>query len=199
MSSSVVVFKFLVVGDHSVGKTSLLTRYVDNSHYDPRNTITTDFKLKKFSHQEHPLKIILWDSGTNSNGFKVKKFDSMLYRGTHAILLCFDLTNNQSFQNLNFWLKEISNHAPREVKIFLFGLKSDLNSEIMVNDEEIMKFTEENHLQYFSMSCLKSEKVFESMDACIHQIIDQHKVEIENFYQKIPEKEIVESSSCVMF
>ena len=96
----------------------------------------------------------LWDTAGT------EKFNSVsagFYRNTQTCVLVFDLTNKDSFDNIEIWKKEFLNHlSPPEgdkYPFVLIGNKSDLNDSIKVNDQEIQKYcSEHNNMPYFSCS-----------------------------------------------
>jgi GTPase SAR1 family protein len=86
---------------------------------------------------------------------------STYYRGAHAILLCFDLTNEESFKNIPYWKQQIEKYASEQVYIALVGTKSDSN-ERQVDTNKIMKLANEYSIQYFETSSKKNDHVNET-------------------------------------
>lgn len=96
------LFKVLIIGDSNVGKSSLLVRFADDSFYTEYiSTIGVDYRIKtlKVQHEDQPVSVKLqcWDTAGQ------EKFDNIVqsyYRGSHGIMLVFDVTNKESFDNL---------------------------------------------------------------------------------------------------
>lgn len=117
------VFKVIIIGEPSVGKTSLLNRYVDDifseDHYA---TIGVEFKIKTLQVSSGKrVKLQLWDT---SGSERYRAISKSWYRGSHAIVFVFDLSDYDSFARLEYWLKE-TDDIQASYKI-LIGNKADL-------------------------------------------------------------------------
>ena len=99
------LFKVLLIGNSSVGKSSLLLRFVDNAWSDlfvP--TIGVDFKIKTMTIDSKNVKLQIWDTAGQE---RFKNITASYYRGAHGILVVYDITDMESFKNINNWLIEI--------------------------------------------------------------------------------------------
>ena len=91
ISLSTARYKMVVVGDISVGKTSIITRFVENSFrddYDP--SIGIDFASKNIKFREISLKLQIWDTAGQE---KYRSLIPAYVKGSHIILLVFDITS----------------------------------------------------------------------------------------------------------
>lgn len=70
------------------------------------------------------LRLQVWDTAGQE---RFRTITQSYYKGTHAIILCYDSTNRTSFVNVENWLKQIENHASSEVVLCLIATKSDIN------------------------------------------------------------------------
>ena len=95
-------FKIILLGDGAVGKTSIASRFSDdkfNQKY--KQTVGVDFFIKRINiPPNYQISLQIWDIGGQSIG---SKMISNYISGAHAILLCYDITNSQSFENLEDW------------------------------------------------------------------------------------------------
>ena len=99
------IFKVLLLGNSDVGKSSLLLRYVDsvwNDAFVP--TIGVDFKVKTLNINDKKIKMQIWDTAGQE---RFRTVVATYFRGAHGILLLYDVTNKDSFKNLENWLIEI--------------------------------------------------------------------------------------------
>ncbi|CAN1345491.1 GTP-binding protein YPTM1 [Linum perenne] len=126
------LFKLLLIGDSSVGKSCLLLRFADDSYVDSYiSTIGVDFKLMlitdlcgSFSFQ--------WDTAGQE---RFRTITSSYYRGAHGIIIVYDVTDMDSFNNVKQWLNEIDRYANDTVCKLLVGNKCDLVENKVVDTQ----------------------------------------------------------------
>eukprot|EP01126_Amoeba_proteus_P002269 TRINITY_DN10713_c0_g1_i3.p1 TRINITY_DN10713_c0_g1~~TRINITY_DN10713_c0_g1_i3.p1 ORF type:complete len:197 (-),score=25.26 TRINITY_DN10713_c0_g1_i3:93-683(-) len=123
-----LTFKLLMLGDPSVGKSSLLLRYDSNVFQDTFiSTIGVDFKEKTMEFEGQPVCFQIWDTAGEE---RFRTITSSYYRGAHGVLLTFDITNLQTLTHLPKWLSEIDRYAEDSVIVVLVGNKSDITPHI---------------------------------------------------------------------
>lgn len=139
--------KAVVVGDGAVGKTSLLVRYIKGI-FDPRylSTIGVDFFIKDIVVDNRLIRLQIWDTGGQERFGPIRK---LYYRGAKGVLLVYDKSNPQSFQRLDYWLKEIKQGCGN-VPIILVGNKADL--EPAITTEEGQQYAKEQSLTFIETS-----------------------------------------------
>ncbi len=167
------LFKIISIGDSGVGKSSLITQYVDNIFTDSHiSTIGVDFKIKTIEHLGKIIKLQIWDTAGQE---RFRTITTSYYRGAHGIMIVFDKTNIDSYLNINKWLNEVKYHAKENVKIILIGNKSDLN-DIQVKEQEIIDFCKNNNLCYIETSA----KTGTNVDNIFEKLIELMYFNIEN-------------------
>jgi len=103
------LFKLLLIGNSSVGKSCILLRFSDNIFNDNfLPTIGVDFKIRTFDLQSKTIKMQIWDTAGQE---RFKTITSSYYRGAHGVILVYDITDRQSFKDLENWLLETEKHA----------------------------------------------------------------------------------------
>merc|ERR1711861_77502 len=137
-----VLLKVIILGDSSVGKTSLMNQYVNekfNTQY--KATIGADFLTKEVSLEERVVTMQIWDTAGQ------ERFQSLgvaFYRGADACILVFDLTSKKSFDNLDTWREEfLVQSGPAETDSFPFvvlGNKCDLKDTRTVNNKSAIEY-----------------------------------------------------------
>eukprot|EP01059_Diplonema_ambulator_P006107 TRINITY_DN15885_c0_g1_i2.p1 TRINITY_DN15885_c0_g1~~TRINITY_DN15885_c0_g1_i2.p1 ORF type:complete len:232 (+),score=110.85 TRINITY_DN15885_c0_g1_i2:55-696(+) len=129
-----VLMKAVVIGDSGVGKTSLLHRYTDND-WNPTYiaTIGVDFKIDTFETKGKVVKLQMWDTAGQE---RFKTICAAYYRGAHCIMLVYDVTNRESFENVKMWLQEVRAYAREGVTLVVVGNKADLVGRRQVSKEE---------------------------------------------------------------
>ena len=151
--------KIILVGDSSVGKSSILLKYDSNTFLDIYNaTIGMDFIYKDVQVDGIKIKLQVMDTAGQ------EKYRSMIpsyFKGVDGIFLVFDLSQRSSFDSLDNWIKIIGNYfniTPNN--LILLGNKSDLSEIRAVDKEEIDTFKDKNkNIEYREISTKNKEEV----------------------------------------
>ena len=161
--------KTVVVGDSGVGKTCLLVRFIRDFFNDSTQpTLGVDFlsKIVDTSRGRH-VELQLWDTAGQELFRSVTRG---YYRGSVIGFLIFDLTNKNSFENIEHWLKDIKEVAPPKIITVLIGNKKDLEDKICVSEEEAQNFAKAHGMLYFSTSAKTGENVSKAFISCVEDI-----------------------------
>mmetsp|Transcript_18418 Transcript_18418/g.24319 ORF Transcript_18418/g.24319 Transcript_18418/m.24319 type:complete len:232 (+) Transcript_18418:135-830(+) len=160
-------FKIIILGDGAVGKTSICMRFTDNSFCKAyKQTIGLDFFIKKLVLPgDIHVALQIWDIGGQSIGSKM--INNYIY-GAQAVLLTYDVTSYESFQNLEDWYRLVTRTFEREKMpyVALIGNKSDLNHMRAVRQDSHNQFADENDMFGFMMSAKSGDQV----SACFYRI-----------------------------
>ncbi|KAH9387392.1 Ras-related protein Rab-1A [Nematocida major] len=139
MHEEYALFKILVVGSSGVGKTCLLLRYTDSIYKETYGTtIGVDFKMKNITIEDKTVKLQLWDTAGQE---RFRTITSSYYRNANGILLVFDITDSESFNDLKGWVNEIRNNITSKIVVYILANKIDTETPA-VSDEEISAFIE---------------------------------------------------------
>jgi len=158
------LFKIVIVGDSGCGKSCLLLRFTDNNYSDVYiSTIGVDFKFRTLKLNGKTIKLQIWDTAGQE---RFRNITSSFYRGAHGIVLVYDVTNQQSFDNLNTWLEDISRHhgygassgGLKQPCIILVGNKTDSPKRV-VSVETSQKFADRHGLLAIDASAKSSANV----------------------------------------
>lgn len=161
------LFKLLIIGDSGVGKSSLLLRFSDNTFSNSYiTTIGVDFKIRTITVKGHKIKLQIWDTAGQE---RFRTITSTYYRGTHGVVVVFDVSNSESFANVKRWLHEIDTNCENVQKI-LVGNKVDEPVRRAVPEAEAKHFANSLNINYFETSAKENLNV-EQMFQCITELV----------------------------
>ena len=152
------ILKLLTIGDQFVGKSSIINRYIDDKFNENiRPTLAIDYKTKMIQKGENLIKISIYDTaGVEKYRHLIKNY----YNGSNGILLVFDITDKNSFDNLNFWLDELEKNCNlNNLYIFLVGNKTDLKKERKVSYDEAKNFADMKKIPYIEISAKTGDNI----------------------------------------
>jgi Ras-related protein Rab-28 len=153
-------YKVILLGDGAVGKTSIANRFTDgNFSQNYKQTVGVDFFIRKL--QLSPkvnCALQIWDIGGQSIG---SKMITNYIAGAHAILLCYDITNYESFANLEDWYRIVVKTFTGQAMpyVALVGNKNDLKHMAAVRMDIHNSFATENSMNSFLMSAKSGDQV----------------------------------------
>eukprot|EP00816_Leptocylindrus_hargravesii_P005155 CAMPEP_0196812076 /NCGR_PEP_ID=MMETSP1362-20130617/20219_1 /TAXON_ID=163516 /ORGANISM="Leptocylindrus danicus, Strain CCMP1856" /LENGTH=217 /DNA_ID=CAMNT_0042187493 /DNA_START=71 /DNA_END=724 /DNA_ORIENTATION=- len=131
------LFKLLLIGDAGVGKSSMLLRFTDDSFDDHiQSTIGVDFKVKHMEVDDKRIKMTVWDTAGQE---RFRTLTSSYYRGAQGVVMVYDVTRRDSFENLAQWLREVQLYTPNNgegVVKLLVGNKIDLDRKVPREEAE---------------------------------------------------------------
>jgi small GTP-binding protein len=157
-------FKFILVGDSSVGKTAICKRFCQGQFdQDEPQTVAVEFDSKVVQVGDTKVKLNIWDTAGQE---KFRSMTRAYFRSSAGVFLVFDVTNRTSFTNIDVWLKDAQKLTlPSSVKV-LIGNKTDLGDARSVSRTEAEAYAEKNGLTFFETSALSGDRIEESfMDA----------------------------------
>ena len=167
------LFKLLIIGDSGVGKSSLLLRFSDNTFAGTYiTTIGVDFKIRTVDVAGEKVKLQIWDTAGQE---RFRTITSTYYRGTHGVIVVYDVTSGESFANVKRWLHEIDQNCD-VVNRILVGNKDDDPDRKVVLTQDAHRFAEQMGIQLYETSA-KENKNVEEMFLAITKLVLQSKKE----------------------
>jgi len=146
-----------MIGDSGVGKSSMLLQYTDGTFNDSYiSTIGVDFKIKTIDYDGSIVKLQIWDTAGQE---RFQTITSSYYRGAHAIMIVYDITDLTSFQHIKKWIYEIEKYAAENVIKIIIGNKTDLNNQRVVGKKEVEEVCQELDLVHIETSAKDSSGV----------------------------------------
>ncbi|XP_030378646.1 ras-related protein Rab-35 [Scaptodrosophila lebanonensis] len=166
------LFKLLIIGDSGVGKSSLLIRYSDDTFSGSYiTTIGVDFKIRTVVIDGLRVKLQIWDTAGQE---RFRTITSTYYRGTHGVIIVYDVTNGDSFANVRRWLEEIQNNCDVVNKV-LVGNKNDDPDRKVVITEDAQRFARQMDIELYETSAKDNINVEEMFLSITRQVLN-HKL-----------------------
>ncbi|KAF5291775.1 hypothetical protein FQA39_LY14263 [Lamprigera yunnana] len=180
------LFKLLIIGDSGVGKSSLLLRFADNTFSGSYiTTIGVDFKIRTVTIDGQRIKLQIWDTAGQE---RFRTITSTYYRGTHGVIVVYDVTNGDSFANVKRWLHEIE-HNCDVVNRILVGNKNDCPDRKVVLTEDAKRFADTMGIQLFETSAKDNINV-EEMFVSVTRLVLRAKLEMKE-RQNVTQNDVV--------
>ncbi|GMM32166.1 Rab family GTPase [Martiniozyma asiatica (nom. inval.)] len=165
------LFKLLLIGDSGVGKSCILLRFAENTYtQDYISTIGVDFKIRTIELDGKVIKLQIWDTAGQE---RFRTITSSYYRGAHGIIIVYDVTEQESFNNVEQWLQEIDRYATSSVMKLLVGNKSDLTDKKVVDYAVAKEFADQRGIQFIETSAAENSNVEQAFILMSKQIKDQ--------------------------
>ena len=153
------ICKAIILGDKSIGKSCLLHRMHRNEFRLQKPKIGSDIvRFDATLADGTRTRLEVW----NNLGSDIGSTSSLYYRGSIAAIICFNLTDRKSFENIARWDEEFKRHyeSNKEVVKYLVGLQSDLVEQSCVSDDEITRCEKKHNFdEYFPTSAKTGENV----------------------------------------
>uniref|UniRef100_A0A0K8RFM5 Putative gtpase rab1/ypt1 small g protein superfamily n=1 Tax=Ixodes ricinus TaxID=34613 RepID=A0A0K8RFM5_IXORI len=151
------LFKLLLIGDSGVGKSCLLLRFADDTYTESYiSTIGVDFKIRTIELEGKTIKLQIWDTAGQE---RFRTITSSYYRGAHGIIVAYDVTDQESFNNVKQWLQEIDRYACENVNKLLVGNKSDLTTKKVVDYTTAKEFADHLNIPFLETSAKNATNV----------------------------------------
>ncbi|XP_016059100.1 PREDICTED: ras-related protein Rab-17 [Miniopterus natalensis] len=163
------VFKLVLLGSGSVGKSSLALRFVRNDFRSILPTVGCAFFTKVVDLGAASLKLEIWDTAGQE---KYHSVCHLYFRGANAALLVYDITSKDSFRKAQQWLRDLEREfLPGEVVVMLVGNKADLSEEREVTFEQGKEFAETQRLLFMETSARLNHQVTEAFSAVAGELL----------------------------
>lgn len=162
------LFKILLIGDSGVGKSCVLLRFADDVFSDSHiSTIGVDFKIRTIELYNKVIKLQIWDTAGQE---RFRTITSSYYRGAHAMMIVYDVSDMESFHNVKKWIIECDRYGQENVIKVLIGNKADTQRRV-VSYEMGKEFADTMGMQFVETSAksgLNVEKAFMTVAELLH-------------------------------
>ncbi|KAJ7641485.1 ras-domain-containing protein [Roridomyces roridus] len=164
--------KLLLIGNSSVGKSSLLLRFSDEQWLpedESSATIGVDFRVHKMEVKGKKVKLSIWDTAGQE---RFRTITSSYYRGAQGIILVYDVSNRESFDALPRWFSELETYVSDKVVKILVGNKVDKEFSRQVPTAEAEAFAKRMNSLFVEASAKTAVGVKEAFTEVVERIMD---------------------------
>jgi len=185
MSTEQLPFKLLLIGDSSVGKSSLLLRFCDNVFQEGTVNLTSvDFKTKNIIIDGKTVQLQVWDTAGQE---RFRTITSSFYRGAHGIIVVYDISDQASFNNVKLWMQEIQRYAAGGVCKMLVGNKVDLEDRRVISTSTVKDYAEGLGISFIETSAKTGQDVDKAFERLATEIVQLNG----GYLSGIPRNEVI--------
>ncbi|KAF2898564.1 hypothetical protein ILUMI_07609 [Ignelater luminosus] len=152
-------FKVVLLGEGCVGKTSLVLRYVeDKFNSNHISTVQASFLNKKLNIEGKRVNLAIWDTAGQE---KFHALGPIYYRSSNGAVLVYDITDEDSFQRIKSWVKELRKMLGTDICLVIVGNKTDLEKDRHVSLEEAETYASKVGALHFQTSAKLNQGIEE--------------------------------------
>ncbi|XP_067358435.1 EF-hand calcium-binding domain-containing protein 4B isoform X1 [Channa argus] len=195
------LFKIVLVGNSSVGKTSLLQRFCDDCfHPGTSATVGVDYSVKTISVDNVQVALQMWDTAGQesffSSSFRYRSITKQFFRKADGVVVMYDITAEQSFTSVRQWLTSVKESAGEDIPIMLLGNKTDKEIERQVQKGFGERLAKECQMIFYECSACSGHNVMESMIDLARILKEQEDKEKEKTVQLVNNPSEKKKSCC---
>ncbi|CAK9803586.1 Ras-related protein Rab-21 [Anthophora plagiata] len=169
-------FKVVLLGEGCVGKTSVALRYVEDKFNDIHiSTLQASFLNKKLTINGKKVNLAIWDTAGQE---KFHALGPIYYRTSNGAILVYDITDEDTFQKVKNWVKELKKILGSEICLAIAGNKVDLEKDRSVSIEEAEEYAKQVGAMHYHTSAKLNQNIKE-MFLDLTQRMIQHADEAE--------------------
>ena len=136
-----LIFKLVLIGDSGVGKTNILSRYINNEFsFATKSTVGVEFGSKIIMKEDKTIKLQIWDTAGQE---RYRSITNAYYKGAKGAFVVYDITRKDTFINVDKWIGDLKTNGNEDVFILLIGNKCDLEDKREVSSDEVAKKAEQ--------------------------------------------------------
>ena len=152
-----MIFKIILVGDSGVGKTNILSRYVNDYFSEStKSTVGVELGCKIEEINNTKVKIQIWDTAGQE---RYKSITQTYYKGAKGALIVYDISRKESFLNVDKWIGDLKEYGEENVCVLLIGNKCDLDNIRQVSLDEVTKKAEQYKIGFCETSALNAKNI----------------------------------------
>ncbi|XP_038594440.1 ras and EF-hand domain-containing protein isoform X1 [Micropterus salmoides] len=165
------LFKVVLVGNSSVGKTSLLRSFCEGRfHPSTTATVGIDYSVKTLTLDNMQVAMQLWDTAGQE---RYRSITKQFFRKADGVVVMYDVTVEESFKAVRPWLINVQDAAGEGIPVLLLGNKMDMDGDRVVSFKEAERLAYENKVMFFEVSAYTGKNVTESLTHLARVLMEQ--------------------------
>lgn len=169
------VFNVVIIGDSGVGKTSLLSRFCDDTY----ESVKYKCQTRTICICDKNIKIYFWD--VNEDFLKYDEDTPGGIISPDGVLFVYDITDRISYINLHNWIREMAKRYSRNIVVTVIGNKNDISEQREVFHEEGKSIAQRFDCNFLETSAISGTNVHISFVSFLTAIYSIHKRKSQNF------------------
>ena len=177
-SPTEMVFKIIILGDLSSGKTNIINRYVSNKFVeDSKPTIGVEMFEKNYKIAEDSVTAQIWDTAGQE---KYNSLTSSYYRGAQGAIVVYDITQKDSFEKVEKLVNDLREKSETKIYIILVGNKIDKEQNRIISKEEGENLAEKLKIDFCEVSAKSGDGIDNVFQKLIDKVYNIHKGEFKS-------------------
>ncbi len=173
-----MMFKIVLIGDSSVGKTNIMNKYLKNEfREDSKATVGVEFGSKQFIIDNHKVKAQIWDTAGQE---RYRAITNAYYKGSKGAFIVYDITRKETFESVDKWVNDLTMACDKNLTTILIGNKSDLEDQRQITKEQGEEKAKSFQLAFLEMSALSGENLEKGFNMLISEVYQKCKGEFKN-------------------
>ena len=170
------IYKILLIGESSVGKTSIILRYTENK-FDSSGIATcgVDVKCKYVTYENIKIRLDIWDTAGQE---RFRGLAKNYFRGSNGFILVYDITNKKSFEKLKGWMNDAKEKMEPNSKMIVIGNKKDCQENRDVDLDILEDFAEKNEVKTLEVSAKTNEGIDEIFNIMVQDLVKDNNLGI---------------------
>ena len=170
-----LIFKIVLIGDSGVGKTNILSRFINNEFsLTTQATVGVEFGSKIIKKGEKLIKLQIWDTAGQE---RYKSITSAYYKGAKGALIVYDITNRFTFESVDKWVQDLNSYGDKNLTLLLVGNKSDLEDKRQIMKEDGEEKAKSFNLGFIETSACSGDNIDQAFDIMLKEVLKKYVVE----------------------
>ena len=163
------IYKILILGDATVGKTSILLRYIDNKfETDSLSTLGVDVKYKYVTLNNKKIRMNIWDTAGQD---RFKTIAKNYFKGANAVIFVFDVNHKNTIEKIKFWINSVKDNSSNDIIEVIVGNKIDIEGKREVTKEQMKSLGQDVNIETFETSAKTGEGINEVFNYLVTNLI----------------------------
>ena len=170
-----MMVKVIIIGDSSVGKTNIMSRYLKNQFLEnSKATVGVEFGAKLFNINGHKIKAQIWDTAGQE---KYKAITGAYYKGSKGAFVVYDITRKDTFESIDRWINDLKTTGDTKLNIMIIGNKCDLDHRREVLKEQGEEKSKSFGCAFLETSALSGDNIEKGFEMMISEIFKKYEKE----------------------